>query len=112
MLNAESVNETCFPCHAEKEGPFTFDHPPASENCTICHNPHGSVQNYLLVQSLPFLCLKCHAGPHSRPVSVPGVPAPGIPALASPATLSQYYTQCTDCHSQPHGSDEHGALHY
>jgi len=45
MLKEESVNETCFKCHAEKEGPFTFDHPAVSENCTNCHNPHGSVQN-------------------------------------------------------------------
>jgi predicted CXXCH cytochrome family protein len=101
MLKAESVNETCFRCHAEKLGPFTFDHPPVSENCTICHNPHGSVQNNLLTQSEPFLCLKCHAGPHSRSGT-----------LGNPAVVPEYYTECTDCHNQIHGSDEHAALHY
>lgn len=100
-LNAESVNETCFKCHAEKLGPFTFEHPPVTEDCTNCHNPHGSVQNNLLVQSQPFLCLKCHAGPHSRSGS-----------LGSPAAIPQNYTECTDCHNQVHGSDQHGALHY
>lgn len=100
-LKAESVNETCFRCHAEKVGPFTYDHPPVTEDCTICHNPHGSVNNNLLVQSQPFLCLKCHPGPHSRRAS-----------LGAPKTFANYYTQCTNCHTQVHGSDAHAALHY
>ncbi|MHB9037627.1 MAG: DmsE family decaheme c-type cytochrome [Armatimonadota bacterium] len=101
MLKAESVNETCFKCHAEKLGPFTFEHPPVTEDCATCHNPHGSVQNNLLVQSEPFLCLKCHVGPHSRSGT-----------LGKPEAIPEYYTECTDCHSQVHGSDEHSALHY
>lgn len=101
MLRGESVNETCFRCHAEKLGPFVFDHPPVSEDCTICHKPHGSVQNNLLTQSEPFLCLKCHPGPHSR-----------SNALGTTNNIATYYTECTDCHTQVHGSDVHGALHY
>ncbi len=113
MLRDESVNETCYRCHAEKLGPFTFEHPPVTEDCTICHNPHGAPNDYMLVQREPFVCLKCHPGPHSRPVrGIPGTPAAGVPALGSPATIPQYYNQCTDCHTQPHGSDEHSALHY
>ncbi len=101
MLKEESVNETCFRCHAEKLGPFTFEHPPVGEDCTICHNPHGSPNNNMLIQREPFVCLKCHAGPHSRSNT-----------LGSPASIPQYYNQCTDCHAQVHGSDEHAALHY
>lgn len=101
MLKAESVNESCFKCHAEKAGPFTFEHPPVTENCSTCHSPHGSVNNNLLTQSEPFLCLKCHPGPHSR-----------SGALGQPAVIPYYYTECTDCHNQVHGSDEHSALHY
>ena len=101
MLKAESVNETCFKCHAEKLGPFTFEHPPVSEDCSTCHNPHGSVRNNLLVQSEPFLCVKCHTAPHSRSGT-----------LGNPGAMAQYYSECTDCHNQVHGSDEHGALHY
>lgn len=93
MLTAESVQETCFRCHADKVGPFTFDHPPVTEDCTICHSPHGSVQDRLLVQSQPFVCLKCHAGPHSRT------------SLATGEPFGKYYTECTDCHNQIHGSD-------
>jgi len=101
MLKAESVNETCYKCHAEKSGPFTFEHPPVSEDCTNCHSPHGSVQNKLLTQSQPFLCLKCHAGPHSRSGT-----------LGKPASIPEYYTECTDCHAKIHGSDNHIAFHY
>lgn len=94
MLQKESINETCRSCHAEKTGPFVFEHPPVTEDCTTCHNPHGSVQNNLLTQSQPFLCLKCHAGPHSRSNN-----------LGSGATASRSFTECTDCHNQIHGSD-------
>lgn len=101
LLRAESVTETCFKCHADKLGPFTFEHPPVAEDCTVCHNPHGSVQNNLLAQSQPFLCMKCHVGPHSRSST-----------LGNPNTFPNYFNECTDCHTQIHGSDEHSALHF
>ena len=101
MLNQENITETCYRCHAEKEGPFTFEHSPVNEDCTICHSPHGASRNNLLVQGEPFLCLKCHAGPHSR-----------SSALGSAPTFARYYTECTDCHNQIHGSDRQQALHW
>jgi predicted CXXCH cytochrome family protein len=39
-----------------------FGHAPVEDNCTICHDPHGSVASNLLVQNEPFLCLQCHEG--------------------------------------------------
>ena len=33
--------EKCTACHAEKRGPFLWEHEPAAEDCTICHNSHG-----------------------------------------------------------------------
>lgn len=101
MLREESVQDTCARCHAEKVGPFTYEHPPVNEDCTICHKPHGSVQNNLLTQSEPFLCLKCHAGPHSRGNT-----------LGTAPTFARYYTLCTQCHAEIHGSDRHQAFHY
>lgn len=98
MLKEESINETCFRCHAEKLGPFTFDHAPVTEDCTICHAPHGSVNNNLLTQSPTFLCLKCHVGHHAGT------------SRENPATFAQYYVYCLDCHTQIHGSDESPAL--
>lgn len=101
MLKEETVGETCNRCHADKIGPFAFEHPPVAEDCTTCHNSHGSVKNNLLVQSQPFLCLKCHVGPHSRSST-----------LGSPVDTAKYYTECTDCHSQIHGSDSRPSFRY
>ena len=61
-LKAETINQLCYKCHAEKTGPFAYPHPPVNENCDICHEPHGTVANNLLRQPVTFLCLRCHAG--------------------------------------------------
>lgn len=106
-LKEESINQTCFKCHAEMEGPYVFEHPPVEEDCTICHRPHGSPQNYLLQQSQPFLCLKCHPGPHSRSSTFSNGDTP-----STTSRIPNYYWQCTSCHTRPHGSDRHSAFHY
>ncbi len=60
LKTAERVNDLCFNCHSRYQGPFIFEHAPVQEDCTICHNPHGTVANNLLKQNEPFLCLQCH----------------------------------------------------
>ena len=42
MIKADSVNELCYTCHAEKRGPFLFEHAPVREDCVSCHEPHGT----------------------------------------------------------------------
>jgi DmsE family decaheme c-type cytochrome len=84
LLRKDSERATCSMCHAEKEGPFVYEHSDNTEDCTACHSPHGSVNNNLLTVRIPFLCLQCHEG-HGRNAA--------------------YYTRCTDCHSQIHGTD-------
>ena len=92
MLRKADIKETCTQCHAEKEGPFVFEHAETTEDCRTCHTPHGSVNRNLLTQQLPFLCLQCHSG-HSTS------------STASAESKGAFYTRCTDCHSQIHGSD-------
>jgi len=99
MLREDSINETCFRCHAEKLGPFVYDHPPVTEDCTICHKPHGSVNNNLLTQPGAALCLKCHPGPHG-----------GQRLNTSTGTFTLFaerYGSCLGCHPEIHGSDRH-----
>jgi len=43
LLRENSINDNCYKCHAEKRGPFLFEHAPVRENCLNCHDPHGSV---------------------------------------------------------------------
>jgi DmsE family decaheme c-type cytochrome len=92
MLIEDTVKETCTRCHGEKEGPFTFEHADINDECMACHNPHGSVNNNLLKAREPFLCMQCHQA-HAT--------TSGDSAEAKGA----YYTRCTDCHSQIHGTD-------
>jgi DmsE family decaheme c-type cytochrome len=55
-----SVNQLCYKCHAEKRGPFIFEHQPVTENCAACHTPHGGVHQALLTEKVPNLCQECH----------------------------------------------------
>lgn len=90
LLNGLTQKDTCTRCHMEKQGPFAFEHGDVTENCSNCHTPHGSVNNNMLSAALPFLCLQCHGG-HTADS------ANGVKQL--------FVNRCTDCHSQPHGSD-------
>ncbi len=38
-LAQPTVNDTCYQCHAEKRGPFLFEHEPVQDDCTHCHLP-------------------------------------------------------------------------
>ena len=56
----EAENETCTKCHSAQKGPFVFAHGAMKEGCTACHNPHGSINQKLLVARDANLCLRCH----------------------------------------------------
>jgi DmsE family decaheme c-type cytochrome len=92
LLRKATVKDTCVQCHSDKEGPFVFEHADNTDDCRTCHSPHGSVNNNLLTVQVPFLCLQCHAGHRT--------------GSTDPKELKgAFYTRCTDCHSQIHGSD-------
>ncbi len=96
----ETANETCYSCHAEKRGPYLWEHAPVAEDCGTCHAPHGSNQPGMLVQRGPLLCQDCHsqAGHPSIPQTATGL-ADGMP---SKYLLGE---NCMNCHSQVHGSN-------
>ena len=48
LLVKNTVNETCYTCHAEKRGPFLWEHSPVVDSCVNCHTPHGSANAPLL----------------------------------------------------------------
>jgi DmsE family decaheme c-type cytochrome len=102
LVKADSVNDLCFKCHAEKRGPFAFEHPPVSENCLNCHEIHGSNHSKLLVRKVPFLCQSCHTrtGHPSRPYT-------NFHSFRGPATANKnkfYARSCLNCHGNIHGS--------
>ncbi len=102
-----TVNETCYTCHADKRGPFLWEHPPARENCGECHSPHGSNNAPLLKARGPYLCQQCHINPFHPSTLYSGADLPGSPGYtpggrAGDKMLGQ---NCMNCHPKVHGSN-------
>ena len=102
MLIKPTVNQTCYTCHAEKRGPFLWEHAPAAEDCTLCHHPHGSVNTARLKKMPPALCQQCHAVAGHPSAARTGAALPGGGAGGSAFLLAG---GCINCHSQIHGSN-------
>lgn len=97
--------ELCAGCHQDHAGPWIWEHAPVAEDCTTCHNPHGTASYNLLQTSQPGLCLSCHSWPDAAHLTQTGEGlAPGDPI--SPLAGAAFFTRCTDCHSAIHGSYE------
>ncbi|HXJ11745.1 MAG TPA: DmsE family decaheme c-type cytochrome [Candidatus Limnocylindrales bacterium] len=96
LRRADGYDEVCYKCHAEKQGPFVYQHEAKIEGCTVCHSPHGSTnQRMLKLNQVNLLCISCHsqaatAGP------------PGTPSFHDQSTK---YQACTLCHVAVHGSN-------
>jgi len=113
LLVKNSVNETCYLCHAEKRGPFLWEHAPVVDDCTNCHTPHGSNQAPLLKVRAPMLCQSCHTGDHGKNLySGANLPAGNVTtgggriALGSQSPPAQGNSRsCLNCHSIIHGSN-------
>jgi DmsE family decaheme c-type cytochrome len=113
LLVKNSVNETCYTCHAEKRGPFLWEHSPVVDDCTNCHTPHGSTNTPLLKARAPFLCSECHSGDHGKNIYSGGnLPSGNITNVngmlpagsqSPPAQLNS--RSCMNCHSLVHGSN-------
>lgn len=101
LLAQPNLNQTCYGCHAEKRGPFLWEHAPVAENCALCHTPHGSVNPALLTKRPPLLCQQCHS--QAGHPSVAANPT----GLSGGSPLSPYLlgSSCLNCHSQVHGSN-------
>lgn len=104
-LKQFSINENCYSCHAEKRGPFLWEHYPASEDCTLCHRVHGSNHQALLNKPGAQLCQQCHTD---------------ISAAGGRRHISRFLDfkdadpgrarfivgmSCANCHSKIHGSN-------
>jgi DmsE family decaheme c-type cytochrome len=90
----------CLNCHAEKRGPFVFDHVTGSGgSCLSCHQPHGSNNpNSLLWAQVSQLCLSCHSQTGGPPTL--GSQPPSFHNISLPR-----YRNCTTCHVAVHGSN-------
>jgi DmsE family decaheme c-type cytochrome len=107
MILASSVNDQCYTCHAEKRGPFIWEHPPVRENCLNCHTPHGSNHIKLQKTSVPFLCQQCHSNTRHPGTMYDGLRGAGLEnEPPNPLASNRFFNRaCLDCHAAIHGSN-------
>jgi len=100
-------NESCAACHREQARLRVFEHRALREGCTVCHQPHGSINAKLLVERDANLCLKCHA---QQPGVTPGSIYIGLTDHTTFLRMGTCYS--AGCHTAVHGSDVDHRLRY
>jgi DmsE family decaheme c-type cytochrome len=96
LLKEMQVNDTCYSCHAEKRGPFLWEHAPVIESCMNCHDPHGSNHEKMLRMPKPRVCQQCHVETRH----------PTRPYTANIADARYVLGRsCANCHVNIHGSN-------
>jgi len=98
LKEGNSINEACSTCHADKRGPFLWDHQVTREGCTTCHDAHGSNNERMLVAKLPMLCQRCHVSSR-HPATIYDQ------TQVNSRSNRVMGRSCTQCHSQIHGSN-------
>jgi DmsE family decaheme c-type cytochrome len=101
LRRGDSIAETCTSCHADKRGPYLWEHAPGRDGCTTCHDPHGSSNERMLVAKPPILCQRCHVATRHPSTIYDGAL---IGSGASPS-VRIYARSCVACHSNIHGSN-------
>ena len=95
-----TVDESCTSCHAEKRGPYLWEHAPVANACVTCHDPHGSNNERMLAAKVPFLCQRCHVTSRHPPTVYEGF------LLGNSTNANKMIGRgCVACHSQIHGSN-------
>jgi predicted CXXCH cytochrome family protein len=103
-LLAGPVNETCGQCHGAQIRAMSeaSQHPPVKEDgCLLCHKPHGSENEGLLVEGEKSLCTGCHDIAETVVRAGDKATAKGEAALHAPVANGE----CSSCHA-PHGSPD------
>jgi len=100
MIKAETTNLLCYTCHVDKRGPFIWVHPPAEENCLICHTPHGSRHENLFADRIHIICQDCHDDNSHH-----GQAYDGTSGFGGVNQSNRFVARaCVECHHTMHGS--------
>jgi len=96
LRKGDSIAEMCTSCHADKRGPFLFEHAPTRDGCVTCHDPHGSSVERMLVVKTPMLCQRCHVATRH--------PSTIYDQALINTSARVYARSCVTCHASIHGS--------
>ncbi|MBI4624352.1 MAG: hypothetical protein HY736_14195 [Verrucomicrobia bacterium] len=110
-----NTNATCTKCHVAQKGPFVFEHAAMKEGCTSCHNPHGTINQRMLVARDANLCLRCHlqqpAAGSSGQINANAIRSAVVNGVKV-ASVENHNTRLmqgtcwsASCHEAPHGSN-------
>jgi len=100
LKTGTTVDQACTSCHAEKRGPYLWEHAPVANSCVTCHDPHGSSNDRMLVAKAPFICQRCHVTSRHPPTVYDGF----VQKNSSNANKITGRS-CMNCHQQLHGSN-------
>jgi DmsE family decaheme c-type cytochrome len=100
LKTGTTVDESCASCHAEKRGPYLWEHAPVANSCVTCHDPHGSNNDRMLVAKQPYVCQRCHVTSRHPPTVYEGT-------LLKTSQNANKITgrSCVVCHQAIHGSN-------
>jgi predicted CXXCH cytochrome family protein len=106
-----NATETCLKCHTNQAGPFIYPHGAVrEEGCTGCHNPHGTVNDKMLVARDANLCLRCHLAETAAGFNIGGFKSGGAHANSIGSRLSEGACWSAGCHEDVHGSNVNASL--
>ncbi len=100
LRTGTTVDQACASCHAEKRGPYLWEHAPVANACVTCHDPHGSSNDRMLVAKVPYLCQRCHVTSRHPPTVYDQ-----FVARNSSSANKITGRGCVVCHTQIHGSN-------
>jgi DmsE family decaheme c-type cytochrome len=104
MKTTRADEAPCVGCHADKRGPFVFQHGAlAVGDCITCHEQHGSSNPKQLKRAtVAQLCIECHS-----PI---GATTLGSQPPSFHNTSTARTQNCTTCHVAIHGSNRDAVL--
>ena len=104
LAKGDSIADQCTSCHADKRGPFLFEHAPGRDGCVTCHDPHGSTNERMLVVRPPMLCQRCHVATRH--------PSTIYDQALINTSVRVYARSCVTCHTNIHGSNHPSGRFY
>jgi predicted CXXCH cytochrome family protein len=97
-LGLARQDQQCAQCHREQTRSFVFVHEGMQDGCTTCHQPHGSINDKMLIQRDSNLCLRCHSQMQFDPNQVL------VGKMDHSTFLSAGTCWTSGCHTAVHGS--------